>query len=131
MKGRCSEADLWLNLFFFFGGGSVCVKWQALSQRLGGLRRRVSTNKSEAVIRTSSCSQHLRLSPLGNLSINQERKTCRGIDGCQCVEGGGSLQLIKASPEELPPSPVKDLGGVGPHTSACEHLPLILEEVGD
>lgn len=24
MKGRCSEADLWLNLFFFFLGG-VCL----------------------------------------------------------------------------------------------------------
>ena len=33
--------------------------------------------------------------------------------------------------EKWPPSLVKDLVGVSPHTSAPEHLPLILEEVKD
>lgn len=97
----------------------------------GGLRRRVTTIRSEAVVSTSSCSQDPRLSPLGNQSINRERKMCRGIDGCQRIEGGGNLQLMKAPPDKLPPSLVKDLAGVDPHTSAPEHLPLILEEVRD
>ena len=96
----------------------------------GGLRSSVP-NKSEAGVSTSSCSWDPRLSPLGNQSVNQERKLCRGIDVCQSVEGGGSLPLIKALHEKLPPSLVKDLGGAGLHTSAAEHLPLMMEEARD
>lgn len=44
----------------------------------------------------------------------------RSVDGCEHVEGGGSLQLIKAPPEKLPPSLVRDLVGIS-----------LLEEVKD